>query len=711
MAIDKAKQTVRSERPEGGVPQGRRWLRYGSNVALAVVLATILAGAILWFSAALLKGKARSDWTASGRFSLSKRTTNVLKSLSEDISLDFVYPDPDQYQYATPEEYRRDRIEYDRTKDLLDGYDLASPHVSLRAVDPLNPVQTETYLKDLKDAFSEGFERKQKLLDDFTKFRDKMDAFVGSEIQTITAFGKLSPPPPVALRQSLTGAANELLSLSKKLQRKMLGEMMGAALEPGDEKATLDEAKSLTAGVADSFKEYPAFYKRVLDAAEKGQFGGPIPDEVKTFLASAAGRFDPLREEAETLKKQLANPPEAKFDDIEQRFQYRSKFVVVRSKADVAVLGPEDIWLQRPGGSAASEGVFAGERAVTAAVMGVSSAAKTGVLFVTFGSPATGWGGPYSRLADRLRSVNFVVEDWDLMRDPQMPVPEKAEKVVLVLVPPPPPNPQQPMPPPQPESYAPAVHAVESGAPALIMAEAASMFAPPVPYSDLFKALGVQVKFDAIAVHKVVVDQEGTEQAIPEIPTTEYPKSVITKPLGALPSYFITPVPVMRAEGAPADIKTEPLVLLPVGSDYWAETNTFTVQSGGAERDVEKDIIPTAAYPVPLAMAVARPVKIGDKEVEQRVIVFGDSEFAQDRVAFYRGRAGTELFPGNAELVTNSILWAAGKDDLIAVSPEALAARRISEMPGLAFIEILMIAVLPVLAGVLGIVVLVLRRR
>jgi hypothetical protein len=689
-----------------------RWATFGSNVAVAILLATALVVAAVWLSVVLLKGKVRSDWTASGRYSLSDRSRAVLKGLTTDVELGFVYSDPRQaaYDYATPQDFRRELLEYERAGDLMDNYERASKRIVVKRVDPLNPVQADGYLEDLRKAFSEGFERKQELLKEFTAFRDDLDAFVEKEIAAITGFEKVQPRPPAALRQSLTSAANELLNLSKKLQRKFLGEMLGAQLAGPSEEASLDEAKTLTNTVSESFKEYPAFYQRVLEAGEKGQFGAPLVPEVKTFLEGAAARYDPLRERAEKLKEKVAGRTEAKFDEIEQRFRNRVKFIVVRGPKDVAVLGPEDLWLQRPGEEGAQEGVFGGERTLTAAILGQTSPEKTAVLFVTFGAPATGWGGPYSRLAERLRGLNFVVEDWDLMRDPEMPKPEGASRTVLVLVPPAPPNPQRPMPPPQPESFGAAVEAVKAGTGAVVLAEQGGMFAPPLPYKDLFDALGVEAKLEAVAVHKIVVDQEGTERAIPELYLTDYQKAPITSPLGALPTYMITAVPLVPKADLPADQTIQTLLVLPSGSDYWAETNTFSVQSG-AEFSPTDDLVSTKAKPLALALAVTRKVKEKDKEVEQRVALFGDSDFAEDRVAFYRDRGGRDLFPGNAELLANSLLWVAGKDDLITVSPEALAARRIREVPFLALFQIGVMLVLPILAGVVGIVVLAIRRR
>jgi hypothetical protein len=127
--------------------------------------------------------------------------------------------------------------------------------------------------------------------------------------------------------------------------------------------------------------------------------------------------------------------------------------------------------------------------------------------------------------------------------------------------------------------------------------------------------------------------------------------------------------------------------------------------NGEAKRDEALDLIPTAEHPVPLAAAVTR--KVGD--AEQHVVIFGDSHFAQDRVGQYPRDA---LFPGNAEIFTNSLLWIAGKEQLVTVSPEVLRARRLGELGTWGTpLRILMVAGVPVGVALVGLVVFLIRRR
>ena len=181
----------------------------------------------------------------------------------------------------------------------------------------------------------------------------------------------------------------------------------------------------------------------------------------------------------------------------------------------------------------------------------------------------------------------------------------------------------------------------------------------------------------------------------------------------------------------PEGVAVQPILTLPVGADYWADTTAMEAMRGEAKRDEVEDLIPTEERPVVLAAAVTReltpetakqtaegepkpPAEKAERPAGkvQKVVFFGDGDFAADHVAFYRTMFGQQVFPGNAELFLNSLLWVAGTEHLITVSPEALEARRIGDLGAWTLpLRILIIAGLPLAAGIVGLIVYILRRR
>jgi hypothetical protein len=133
----------------------------------------------------------------------------------------------------------------------------------------------------------------------------------------------------------------------------------------------------------------------------------------------------------------------------------------------------------------------------------------------------------------------------------------------------------------------------------------------------------------------------------------------------------------------------------------------LAAQRNEAKRDEGEDLFSTEAEPIVLAAAATRKLK----DAEQKVVLFGAGQFASDNIAFWPA-PGREMYPGNAELVVNCALWVAGTDHLISVSPEALLARRLSDPGTWALpLKAIIIAGLPAVVLVIGLVVYVVRRR
>lgn len=707
----------------GPLSQSERWVRFGSNVALALVLATVLAVAAVWLSEALLRGRARSDWTAAGRFSLSPRTRALLADIPSDCDIRLT----NLYSHAP--EIPASEEQWQRVQDLLSEYEMASPRIVLEAVNPAVDVgRVETLVSRLRERYAKELEKPKALVGEFDKLRTDLDAVLKAEADRASAAADAWTDGP-------TEVVNSLRMVSQRWQQlETLGTFTAAAVQSLTDQAlpayssAMTRAKEYFGQVGDNFEAVPSLYKQLREAAKDA----PVPPEAGEILASAEAVYAPLVERIKAFNKQAADLPELELDKVRDQIG-EGEAILIETPVKVQVVSFDDVWVRNRAGGEENqpERLFAGEQALSSALLGLLHADKPAVLFVTSGGPATMWGGPYAEIAERIRKANFIVEDWNLAREPAMPAPEHMTFPILVLVPPAPPNPQMPMPPPSPEQYAPAVEAIKKGAAAIVFGEPASMFGPAVPYRDLFDTFGLEGRFEAVAVRKVVVDQRGTERAIPQIEITRYPEHPITAPLGALPTMLVTAMPVMPKTPLPEGVTVQPILTLPTGSDYWADTTAMEAMRGEAKRDEVDDLIPTAERPVVLAAAVTRelapetakqtaegepqpPAEKAERPAGkvQKVVFFGDGDFAADRVAFYRTMFGQQVFPGAAELFLNSLLWVAGTEHLITVSPEALEARRIGDLSGWTLpLRILIIAGLPLAAGIVGLFVYVVRRR
>ena len=714
---------------EPGMTQKRRWLMFGSNVVVAILLATVLVAGTVWLSEALLRGRWRSDWTSSGRFSLSPRTRAMLGDLKQDVTITNLYA----YSPEIPESVEQWR----RVEDLLTEYAAVNPsRITVESVNPaVDAGGTEQLVERLRKRYAKELEKPKALVDEFDKLGEDVQNFLRSDARRLEAAQvawKDGPPEGLgALRQ----VAQALLQLD------LVGQFTTAGMEDLVNQAlpayptAVRNARDYLKKVGDTLAAVPEFYEKV------PAFKGAVPDEVKAVLTSAKQTYEPMRKRIEDFDKKAADVKELELDNVRREIS-QGQAILIEAPEKVKVVAYDDVWVRNPQADERRpeepEQLFAGESAVSSTLLSLASTERPAILFVTAGAPATmpsmggpfggGGGGAYARMAERLRKSNFIVEDWDVTRSPEMPKPEHMTKAILVFVPPAPPNPQMPMPPPTPEMYKAAIDVVKGGAPAVLLAEPSTMFGPGTPYSDLFRDFGVTARLNAVCVHTQVVDAQGTERAVPQIEITQYADHAITRTLNGLPTMFLTPCPLMITSELPEGVTAEALVLLPAGADYWADTTPFEAMRGDAARSEADDIIPTRDNPVPLAVACTRqlpgtgngePGTGMQKAGEQKVVLFGDSQWAEDRVAFYAqpvARGDTVemrlLFPGNAELLVNTILWVAGTEHLITVSPEALQARRIGD-PGAWTLplQLLLMAGIPAAVLVAGLVVYAVRRR
>ncbi len=175
----------------GEIVRTRRFL-IGANALLVTVLAILLWGFVNYINQRHYR---RWDLTKSGRFTLSDRTRDILKSLDKDVKItSLVRP---QGRNADV-----DAI-LNGINDFLEEYKAASPHVSLEIVDPFGDreraIQIAERLKISEDdLFSVIFER-----------GDRTKRVGVDEIVEQTAFNPYNPstePPKFKGEEAFTSA-------------------------------------------------------------------------------------------------------------------------------------------------------------------------------------------------------------------------------------------------------------------------------------------------------------------------------------------------------------------------------------------------------------------------------------------------------------------------------------------------------------------------
>jgi hypothetical protein len=683
--------------------QQARWLTYGVNVVMALVLAVIVAAAAVYLSGELLRGKGRSDWTSAGDFRLSPQTKALVADLPFNVTLTNLY-------YNTPE--APDSLErWKRVQDLLTEYANVNPsRVTVEAINPAVDVGgVEGVVARLRERYKGQSEKPKAILEEFQPLLTEMSTALLAEAKRLGAAADAWKDGPADNISTLRMIKKSWEDAAR--QNQIQGALLQAFIEQEglpDYTTAVGQARAYAEQASENMTRAASVYKQMLDLLKT-----PPPAEVKAVLAGAKEAYGPVLEKIGAFTRKAAEVKASELDQVSKELG-QGQAVLIETPNKVLVVGFDEMWTPNPASVNIDEEeepslgshLFVGEAAISSALLGLEHEDKPAIIFVTYAGAATEGRGQFVDLADRLRKLNFIVQDWDLLRQHTPPQVPHATKMIYVLTPPSiNPQMQGQIPPPTPETYKPVLDAIKAGAPALVLMEPGGLMSPTVPYGDLAPLFGLTARFNAVAVQKSVVDAAtGAERANNQLTLKEFADHPITRPIKGLTYGIAAACPLLINDKLPEGVTVAPLINLPAGPDFWADTDVYAVQQLKAKFDAAEDL----PGPLPLAVAATRQIQGGP---EQKVVFFG-GHVAENQILRARGQNGQLVVPGNAELLVNSALWVSGTDQLIRTSPEVLQARRIGEIGRWELpIRVLVLAGLPVTVLVFGILVYFIRRR
>src|SRR5439155_9066237 len=119
--------------------QQQRWLKYGGNVALVVVVVILIAGLLIWcFQTRILS--ARVDTTKAGLYSLKPQTVNIIKNNTQPIKIVSLYtPKKEGTPGVEKDTDSRNEASSDQVQavsDLLQEYRRKGTKIEVEVIDP-----------------------------------------------------------------------------------------------------------------------------------------------------------------------------------------------------------------------------------------------------------------------------------------------------------------------------------------------------------------------------------------------------------------------------------------------------------------------------------------------------------------------------------------------------------------------------------------------
>ncbi|MBN2447164.1 MAG: Gldg family protein [Phycisphaerae bacterium] len=720
----------------------RHWL-YGINVIISVVVATAVLGFALVLGA---KFHTSVDLTSTGLNSLSQRTRALLAGLDGDITLTALYSVPSEYVEV-------DQRRQDAVRDLLDLYEGAGRgKVTASVVDPLKDRgKIEEILNRLraKPAYADEAAPHREFLKKFGEFCERLQAAVTADFEQCVKLADTDP----SLKRS-----REFQIVATNLRR------LGNETQTVVQEVAENESRDVPAygRAADAAKDLLSLTNTYLADARGWMTGkiGQMPavsDETHAFFDATAEKYKPLVDEALALQEEGGKLGSLKLDDMYTALKgWPDRPPILVETADEAFVVPfDDVWTYRdrntpPGAGPDPSRDFAGEQAVSSAILRMTQKEKTGVVFVRYGgdplltpdfnnfNPSMGRlpTAPCQELNGLLDKANFVTAEWDVKTAKEPPIVEDAVRTIYVVFPPEPPAQPNPMQPPTEPGMSEAdkqlvYDAVAKSGMAIFMARWQPPASPMMPMSRTYDYLdylrqtwGIDVRYQYVTMEFtsspeapnlwIPAHQDPREVLVVSTPTIEFTDHPIGAPLASSQVAMVLVTPLAEFADAPEGVSIATIAKVRESERVWAFEDVQRFERDLREKSGTTPDTDDIRSPYPVAMAA-------EKAEGGKLVVFGSDRFISDDLAQQAGLmvvgggfATYQRYPGNTDLFINTLHWLTGDADRIAVGPRKGGVPMLDKLkPGAAetFCKVFIIGVWPAVALLAGGAVWLFRRR
>jgi len=658
--------------------QSTRRAKYGLNVLIAVAAALAIVVLLNWIGHRHFQ---RFDFTATRQYSLSPQSLKVLQGLEGDYRIITLLSDP----ATAPTQVRASALR--QAGDLAQEYDRYSDAVEVQQINPNQITRLEGFYQQMLDRFEGDLTPIEQAIDSGRQQLGTLRS--GLQTQLVLLRETLEDPEleDGELRTFVTRVAENFARFDQDIES--IDSQVDQALD--SPLPNYSSAKSTLQNLLDQVES------RVLAVAVQ-QFTTAtrrdnVAPSVKDNLLRLNDAFEATRQTLRSSVDELSEVAVPKgYQNLRTQLLSDPDTVVVLSPQRARVLALEDLFREpdarqlQPGET--PELRFQGEEKLTGALVSLSMKNPPLVVFVSTGRrPAIG--GPnaaYEAVAQRLRNVNFQVQEWNPQGGRSQfgqptppgppPTPEEGQKAVWVVLPfeQQQPNPMNPNAGQQGKQQIVDLltDRLAEGDAALIHATFAptARFGQSDPLGQLLEPFGITAQTDRV-IFRQQTDAEGRPIPQTQFEITDWPDALpITEAIRGLTGVFLQASPLQLGGG---NAKTFPLATLGE-RNMWAETD-LAFGNPPEYSDAE------AADQYTVAAAAELDGK--------RMIVVGDPVWCSNQITSYGllGPGTAELtgarFPANAELFVNSVYWLADLDELIAASPRSQDIRRIEAIsPG-----------------------------
>jgi hypothetical protein len=658
----------------------RRWF-YGANTVILITAVVFVVGLIDWLTT---KYNVAHDCTTGGIFTLSPQTLGLLKQLNQTGQTFYLV---NQFSALGDDDAQSSQAL--QVQQLIQEYTVASDHVREFA-----PTNREDLMVELHKRFGNQYAPYLNALEKFGPATQNLNQFLSTLVKPLDAF--MNDPTAQGTDQQ----ADALTVLDAVFSQKMPDDLDQGQKQINDEiKKTLPDWPGLVQNVIGSLRDIQQNLQMLSQPDFATHFSPVVQKWIKTNSRAFQRQTDALTAYIDLLQGLKPAQSSAVLQEIQES---DANHLLVMGPDDVKIVEQGDLFITS--GNPAANGAqqqytFDGEQAVNAALLSLIQKQKTKVVFVSLNPQGyTGDGQPFSDAADLLRQNNFDVYEWSPAgSSPDSPQgagpPPAIGKGVVWIVLDLPAGQMAMMDPSLNQQFLSAIQQhLAAGGNALFLAGAmpAEMLMNTQgvdPFAGFLANYGIDLKSSYNVVQKQTASDNSSdgsqEYLVPDLQFSTYPDTPITAPLQSLQTMFfglpqqdgtfwLGPTVVDPISPAPQDTHVQVIVNTPTSADIWA-------QPSGNPTPATFDA--TADLKSPISMGVMA------QQGSTRIVALGNALFADHDgleqsmpVQIDDSMVIVNAYPGNAELLLNSIYWLSGQQYLIGVSPRATIAMRIKDM-------------------------------
>jgi len=709
--------------------QSQRRVKYGINVAIAIVTAIALAILINWISYRNFRaGSTRWDLTSTRQYSLSPLTRKVLDRFDGEFRIVTLLDANEGLREDTQ-----------RARDLVEEYARASSKVKVEHINPATELsKRQAFENDIHARFAPQFESLEKLNAKALAAIEAAHSDLLRQraiLEDVLKDKSLKENDPRRASLFQTSGFFQAQTDGTRQSEDDIGAYKNVSL-PNYSTAFMASKETLESL---DVQFYPQVLKtRINPLIEDSR----TPDLVKDGLLALSENIVAAMNSRKALMVELTtakNVPQ--YDALLNRLTQPNPIVIIGPDEVIAInlaelfrapsQAPDSE--NKPREEELEEKQFLGEERLTGVLARMTITQLNPPPMVVFVSTGNGMAASpkrdYAQLLDRLAGMNLQVEIWDPVRaspfvDPNSkpqpaPQPKPGQRVVWILLPGDPPDPQNPN---AEKNLETTIRVLRNrmdqgdGLLAIVPPEVA----PAALERTILEEWGIKIDTHHIILREMV-DRYGQNVAYNEHDIRRWSQDLpVSKAIGeaGMSAHFVWASPIVLDDAKkPAQAKYYPLGVLD-GKNLWGNLNTADEVRAGKKitldgaGDVKRD-----SFTIALA-AEQPPMK--EASPPRRLVVVSDQFFATDRFGSVNipdpaTRTVRQItpYPGNHELFVNSVYWLAGIEELIAASARTQDVRRIEAISPakLSSLQWTMLIGMPLGTFIVGVGVWMTRRR